>query len=209
MFAAIAIGVGVDFAVHLIDKLREALEMHDEDIHLAVGHTLPLTARACYFNSGALALGFSVLMTSDLPMLQRFGGLVTLAAVCSYLTALVLVPALFAAGRSLSAQLFKPALHAPGSAVAGLVLLLGLFVAQSGFAADAPGQDMDGSAIAAEVAAREEGAASRRVIDIQLTDRRGKVRERSALILKRAEADQRETRFTYLAPKSVYEVTHF
>jgi hypothetical protein len=98
MFAAIAIGVGIDFAIHLIDKLREALAIHDEDIYLAVDHALPLTARACYFNSGALAVGFAVLMTSELSMLQRFGGLVTLAAVCSYLMALIMVPALFRRG---------------------------------------------------------------------------------------------------------------
>jgi hypothetical protein len=84
MFAAIAIGVGVDFAIHLIDKLHEALKLHDEDIHLAVDHALPLTARACFFNAMALGLGFAVLTTSDLPTLQRFGGLVALASLGSY-----------------------------------------------------------------------------------------------------------------------------
>jgi predicted RND superfamily exporter protein len=204
MFAAIAIGVGVDFAIHLIDKLHEALKLHDEDIDLAVDHALPLTARACLFNALALGLGFAVLMSSDLPTLQRFGGLVALASLGSYLSALVLVPALFAFGRSLSHRAFNPRDGiAPRTAVAALLLIGGLtFFAEQGKAADWTGED-----IARQIVERPEGHATRRVIDITLTDRRGKTRERSALILKLNDAQARTTRFTYLAPKSVYEVT--
>ena len=207
MFAAIAIGVGIDFAIHLIDKLREALALHDEDIYLAVDHALPLTARACYFNSGALALGFAVLMSSELSMLQRFGGLVTLAAVGSYLMALIMVPALFAAGRAISARSFRPAPRVAASAVALVVLAgSGLLWAEGSFGADSPSQ-LDGTAIARRIAERAEGDSSRRVLDIIITDRRGKTRERTALVLKHNDGEQRVTRFTYLAPKSVKEVT--
>jgi predicted RND superfamily exporter protein len=206
MFAAIAIGVGIDFAIHLIDKLREALALHDEDIYQAVDHALPLTARACYFNSGALAVGFAVLMTSELSMLQRFGGLVTLAAVCSYVLALVIVPAMFAAGRAVSHRSFRPAPQVAGSVALVLVVLsAGLLWSQVGAAAEAA--PMDGTAVARKIAERAEGNASRRVVDIVITDRRGKTRERSALVLKRNDGDARVTRFTYLAPKSVKEVT--
>jgi predicted RND superfamily exporter protein len=129
MFAAIAIGVGVDFAIHLIDKLHEALKLHDEDIDLAVEHALPLTARACFFNALALGLGFAVLLTSDLPTLQRFGGLVALASIGSFLSALVLVPALFAFGRSLSPRAFRP--HsgvAPRVTLVAAILLVGFLL---------------------------------------------------------------------------------
>jgi predicted RND superfamily exporter protein len=140
MFAAIAIGVGVDFAIHLIDKLHEALKLHDEDIDLAVAHALPLTARACLFNALALGLGFSVLLTSDLPTLQRFGGLVALASIGSFLFALVLVPALFAFGRSFSQRAFSP--H-PGVAsrvtLAAAILLVGFLLVVKSNAADAAG----------------------------------------------------------------------
>jgi predicted RND superfamily exporter protein len=206
MFAAIAIGVGIDFAIHLIDKLREALALHDEDIYLAVDHALPLTARACYFNSGALALGFAVLMTSELSLLQRFGGLVTLAAVCSYVLALVIVPAMFAAGRAMSETAFRPAGHAASSAaLIALALFAGLLWSQDGVSAEM--EALDGSGVAAKIADRSEGNASRRVLDIVLTDRRGKTRKRSALVLKNSDGDARVTRFTYLSPKSVKEVT--
>jgi hypothetical protein len=202
MFAAIAIGVGVDFAIHLIDKLHEALKLHDEDIHLAVDHALPLTARACLFNALALGLGFAVLTSSDLPTLQRFGGLVALASLGSYVSALVLVPACFAFGRALHHRAFAPRPGIARGAVAAAVLLLtGLFVAEQGRAAEWSGEE-----VARRIAERPEGEATRRVIDITLTDRRGKTRERSALVLKRNDADARTTRFSYLAPKSVYDV---
>jgi len=206
MFAAIAIGVGIDFAIHLIDKLREALALHDEDIYLAVDHALPLTARACYFNSGALALGFAVLMTSELSMLQRFGGLVTLASVCSYLLALVIVPAMFAAGRALHQHSFRPVPRIANSvALAILALSIGLVWSESSASAEV--DTLDGTAVATKIFERPEGEASRRVLDIVLTDRRGKTRERSALVLKSNDGGTRVTRFTYLAPKSVKEVT--
>jgi len=207
MFAAIAIGVGIDFAIHLIDKLREALAIHNEDIYLAVDHALPLTARACYFNSGALALGFAVLMTSELSMLQRFGGLVTLAAVCSYLMALIMVPALFAAGRAISAKSFRPAPRvAASTAVFVLLAGSGLLWSEGSLGAD-DAAELDGTVIATRIAERAEGESSRRVVDIIVKDRRGKTRERSALVLKHNDGEQRMTRFTYLAPKSVKEVT--
>jgi predicted RND superfamily exporter protein len=203
MFAAIAIGVGVDFAIHLIDKLHEALKLHDEDIHLAVDHALPLTARACFFNAMALGLGFAVLLTSDLPTLQRFGGLVALASLGSYLSALVLVPALFAFGRRLNSLAFKPGPGVAGRAALVTVLLVAVVL----FADYSRAQSWTGTDIARRVVERPEGDVMRRVIDITLTDRRGRTRERSALVLKRNDAEARSTRFTYLAPKSVYETT--
>lgn len=209
MYAAIAIGVGIDFAIHLIDKLREALAIHDEDIYLAVDHALPLTARACYFNSGALAFGFAVLMTSELPTLQRFGGLVTLAALGSYLMALVIVPAMFAAGRAINQKTFSSAPRMAGS-TALVILLASAGMVWSSQSAGATAEDsavLDGEGVARQVYEREEGNASRRVVDIVLTDRRGKTRERTALVLKTNSGNERLTRFTYLAPKSVNEVT--
>ena len=108
MFAAIALGVGVDFGIHLVSRLREACKKHSDDMAAAVSTALPQTARACFFNSAALGLGFSVLLFSDLPTLQRFGGLVAVAAVSSYIAALVMVPALFAARQALSRRASWP-----------------------------------------------------------------------------------------------------
>jgi len=203
MFAAIALGVGVDFAIHLVDRLRVSLSLMDEDISAAVDHALPPVARACFFNSVALGLGFAALMLSSLPTLQRFGALITVAAFASYLAALVLVPALFAAGRALNAQAFVSA--GPRASRIGLlaiIVIAATILAQTSMAQTA----LDGETVARLVDERPEAAVARRVIDITLTDRRNRSREREALILRHTTDEARLTRITYLAPNSVQGV---
>lgn len=203
MFAAIALGVGVDFGIHLVDRLRTATEEYGGDLAKAIDKALPPVARACFFNSAAMGLGFSVLMTSDLPTLMRFGGLVTLASFASYLTALLIVPALFAAERDWYGQSRQP--ERP-SRVAMSLLLVGIVVAGLvGGAARAATKSAD--EIAAAVAAREEGAATRRVIDMTLTNARGRSEKRVAIVHKQSGDDRRATRITFLEPKKSRDVS--
>lgn len=204
MFAAIALGVGVDFAIHLVDKLRGALRLHNGDVAAAVDHALPPIARACFFNSTALGLGFAVLMVSELSTLQRFGGLIAVAAFSSFLAALILVPALFAAGRAVHQGAFVSS--TPVAARLGIALAAVLAVGsvpQISQAADS----LDAQTIARNVLEREEGSATRRVLEITLTDRRGRSRERQALVLKLNADEGRLTRISYLEPRSVEGVS--
>jgi predicted RND superfamily exporter protein len=199
MFAAIALGVGVDFAIHLVDKLKEALRMHNGDVTAAVDHALPPVARACFFNSAALGLGFAVLTLSELPTLQRFGGLIAVATFTSFLAALLLVPALFSLASSARRGTFTAA-----ATTAVLAIVIGFFAYPKVASAEA---SLDGNAIAQKVADRKEGDAARRILDITLTDRNNKVRERRALVLKLNEDDARLTRISYLEPRSVEGVS--
>ncbi|NVJ99436.1 MAG: MMPL family transporter [Alphaproteobacteria bacterium] len=92
MFAAISIGVGVDFSIHLIDRLKLGLGATDQSVADVVANRFPHAARACFFNAAALGLGFCVLLISELPTLQRFGALVAFSCLVSFLAALVIVP---------------------------------------------------------------------------------------------------------------------
>lgn len=92
MFAAISIGVGVDFSIHLIDRLQLGLREGGQDVVTVVRTRFPHAARACFFNASALGLGFCVLLISELPTLQRFGALVAFACLISFLSALIIVP---------------------------------------------------------------------------------------------------------------------
>lgn len=197
MFAAIALGVGVDFAIHLVDRLRTATEEYGGDLAEAIDKALPPVARACFFNSAALGLGFSVLLVSDLPTLMRFGGLVTLASFSSYLTALIIVPALFAAERAWFGQSLRPARSSrvPISLLLIAAVIVGLF-GDSAFAAT-----NDADRIAQAVAARKEGVATQRIIDMTLTDSRGRSEERVAVVHKQSDEVLRATRITFLEPK--------
>ena len=203
MFAAIALGVGVDFAIHLVDRLRTATEEHDGDLGTAIDHALPPVARACFFNSAALGVGFAVLLVSDLPTLTRFGGLVTLAAFASYLTALVIVPALFAAERAW----FGLNLQAGRTSLVPISLLVIAVVIAGLLGSNAFAGTPDADSIARAVAARDEGNATRRVIDMTLVDRKGRQDTRSAIVHKQTSDGARMTRITFLEPKKYQDMT--
>jgi len=199
MFAAIALGVGVDFGIHLVERLREAYATHADDTAAAVDRVLPPTARACFFNSAALGCGFAVLFVSELPTLQRFGGLVAVAAVSSYVAALVIVPAFFAAESAIWHKVAEPSRKLLTYSVALLVLIGGsMLVASSTYASGFSAEE-----IARAVADRPEGQATRRVIDMTLTNKRGHSKQRRALVIKENRDLARYTRITYTEPKAI------
>lgn len=203
MFAAISVGVGVDFAIHLLDRLRAA-QRAGADTDSIIETAMPATARACFFNAAALGVGFATLMASDLPTLQRFGGLVTLAVFSSFAITLIVVPALSSLQTRRAGQ-ERRAVRAMGGTTALLLILLSgaLLVVAAGAHADSP----KGREIAQRVAERPEGAMVSRFVRMTLTDRRDRVRVRRAWVLKRQDDDMRQTRISYLEPKRVREVT--
>lgn len=93
MFAAIAIGLSIDFAIHALDKLRELAQQGglSSDCFIAL---YPETGRALLFNFLAVAGGFGVLMTSQVPPLIKFGSLVAVAVTTAFLASVTLLPAL-------------------------------------------------------------------------------------------------------------------
>jgi predicted RND superfamily exporter protein len=100
MFAAIAIGLGVDFAVHSIERLEVLLRDEQRSLDESIACLYPSTGRALLFNFLALALGFGMLATSEVVILQEFGLIVALAVTFSFISSLTLLPAI--------ASVFKP-----------------------------------------------------------------------------------------------------
>jgi predicted RND superfamily exporter protein len=198
MFAAIALGVGVDFGIHLVEKLKLADAEHASNTAAAVDAALPPVARACFFNSAALALGFSVLMASNLPTLQRFGGLVTLAAVASYVAALAIVPALYALENAAFRQLRWPATGKVRAILVVSALVAGALAFSRVEAADSRALE-----VARNVADRSEAVAARRIVHITLTNKRGRKKERRAVLLSQKSPEARYTRITYTEPKGI------
>jgi integrase len=70
MFAAVAIGLGVDFAIHTIDRLR-SLYKEEQNMLASIQRFYPNTGRALLFNLLAIALGFGVLISSKVVPLRR------------------------------------------------------------------------------------------------------------------------------------------
>ncbi|GAB3279861.1 efflux RND transporter permease subunit [Parahaliea aestuarii] len=94
MFASIAIGLGVDFAVHTTHSIRTLLAERSGSWEERLRPLFPTTGRAQLFNFLAISLGFSVLITSDVPPLIKFGSLVAVAVASAFFSALLLLPAL-------------------------------------------------------------------------------------------------------------------
>ena len=94
MTAAIATGLGVDFAIHLISEIRHARSNGLSGSYAFTGNYV-VVARACIFSALALGIGLAVICISIAPPLRWFGGLVASAALGSLVGAVLVLPALF------------------------------------------------------------------------------------------------------------------
>lgn len=99
MFAAIAIGLGVDFAVHTIERLKTLIRDQQYSFDEAIEILYPSTGRALLFNFAALVLGFGVLATSEVVPLIKFGSLVAVGISASFIASMTLLPAIIKATR--------------------------------------------------------------------------------------------------------------
>lgn len=97
MFASVAIGLGVDFAIHTIERLRSTFKSTNGDWDKALAELYPLTGRALFFNYIAIALGFGVLISSQVVPLTNFGTIVFISVTTSFFASMSLLPALIKA----------------------------------------------------------------------------------------------------------------
>lgn len=94
MFASIAIGIGVDFAVHVIDRLIVVVRDEGNTLDDAFEMLFPSTGRALLFSFLAVFFGFGVLALSQVLPVARFGILVVVAVGISFMASLTALPAL-------------------------------------------------------------------------------------------------------------------
>lgn len=92
MFASIAIGLGIDFAIHTAERMH-SLENKTLSANARVYALYSGTGRALFFNAIALMFGFGVLVTSKVVSLVKFGSLVAVAISSSFIFSLLLIPA--------------------------------------------------------------------------------------------------------------------
>jgi hypothetical protein len=93
MFAAMTLGIGVDFAVHVLEgyDLSRGRGVSSE---AALVESMARTGPAVVINTLAVALGFGVLTLSQVPANARLGGLTILGMVTCLLATLLLLPVL-------------------------------------------------------------------------------------------------------------------
>jgi hypothetical protein len=96
MIAAIALGIGVDYAVHFLWRRRR----RGESLAITAAQVGPSIAS----NAIQVSAGFAVLALSDMVPMQRFGLLVALTMLLSAVATFILLPALRAEGKEIATE---------------------------------------------------------------------------------------------------------
>ncbi|NOZ04273.1 MAG: MMPL family transporter [FCB group bacterium] len=93
MIASIAIGIGIDYAIHFSSRFKSEIKARKDKLR-ALDKTLETTGKAIVINALTVALGFMVLTWSNMVPMQLFGWLIALTMGVSAWAALTFLPAL-------------------------------------------------------------------------------------------------------------------
>jgi hypothetical protein len=91
VIAAMAIGIGADYAMYFLARVREEVTGHG-DLGRAVVEALRTSGKAVMFVSSAVAAGYATLVLTGFSMHIYLGSLVALAMMVSALSAIVVLP---------------------------------------------------------------------------------------------------------------------
>ena len=106
MFAGMTLGIGVDYAIHLLERYRLS-RSRGLDVESALTDAVSATGPAVLIDALAVAIGFGVMTLSQVPANARLGGLLVLSIINCFAATLLLLPALvrlFRIGARLSAR---------------------------------------------------------------------------------------------------------
>jgi predicted RND superfamily exporter protein len=93
LMSSISIGIGIDYAVHFIDRYRENMRL-SKNMKSSIQRTMHHSGRAIVFNAAVVIAGFLVLLFSVFPPNRELGFLVSLNMFTSFLgtvTVMVLI----------------------------------------------------------------------------------------------------------------------
>ena len=86
MVTALTVGLGIDYAIHIIERYREELTHRSEQEALEM--TIHQTGSALLISGLTTVGGFAVLLLSPMPLVRNFGLLTALTIVYAVLIAL-------------------------------------------------------------------------------------------------------------------------
>jgi hypothetical protein len=93
LITSIAVGVGVDFAIHFMERLHDEYHRMNRHLLAATSVTIQTTGKAIVYDAASNILGFIVLVSSGFKCVAYFGWLVSMTMVTCCVVTLVLVPA--------------------------------------------------------------------------------------------------------------------
>ena len=94
MTAAIALGIGVDFSIHTLDRIKLLITEQGVDPDEALHQLFPSTGRALLFSFVAVFVGFGILGLSNVPPLSKLGMLIAFSVLISFISSMTVLPAL-------------------------------------------------------------------------------------------------------------------
>jgi hypothetical protein len=97
MFASMVLGVGVDFAIHLVSHFRAAVE-RAPDRASAVSSSLVTIGPPVVTHALAVTLGFGILVLSQVPANAQLGAITVVSLLSCLAATLLVIPALLRAG---------------------------------------------------------------------------------------------------------------
>ena len=93
MVTALIIGLGIDYSIHVWRRF-ESMKNQETDIWSAMREMYASTGVALVLSAGTTVCGFSVLLMSQMPVVQEFGLVTAITVFFSLILALVLLPVL-------------------------------------------------------------------------------------------------------------------
>ncbi len=94
MTAAIALGIGIDFSIHTLDRVKLLMTEGGLEMDAALHQLYPSTGRALLFSFVAVFVGFGILGLSYVPPLSKLGLLIAFSVLISFISSMTVLPAL-------------------------------------------------------------------------------------------------------------------
>jgi predicted RND superfamily exporter protein len=223
MFASVAIGLGVDFAIHTIDRLKSLYRKTEGDWDKTLADFYPSTGRALFLNYLAIALGFGVLISSKVVPLTDFGTIVVISVTTSFLASLSLLPALIKvvkprfisdaiAGVTANGATNVPALKQAATArkwlrissvIVAVATIGGVTINNQAHAETIDINTFEPMTVVNNINAVDDGEYVSRDLTMTLTDKRGKVRVRETKAFRKYYDNEKRTILFYKKPTNV------
>jgi predicted RND superfamily exporter protein len=92
MVTALTVGLGIDYAIHIVERYREELEHKSE--RQALESTIKLTGSAILISGLTTVCGFAVLFLSPMPLVRNFGIITAATIVYSIIIAIFVLPSM-------------------------------------------------------------------------------------------------------------------
>lgn len=90
MVTALTIGLGIDYAIHIVQRFREDVEKMDVDE--SISSTLEHTGSSLFISALTTICGFSVLVLAPITMTQHFGIITAISIAYSLIVAVFVLP---------------------------------------------------------------------------------------------------------------------